>query len=231
MNCSTTPPHSGAPVGRDAAALHGKAKFHIYRVRISTGDEAGAGTDSRIFLTLIGSAGHSSEMELLDSLVGDDKFERGKTDEFALRVVKDIGDITRIVVRSDATALGSDWLLDRVVVTNCQSSSQYTFDCNHFWIRDVRPHEFICSERIKRGLQLDSVSDNSGLLLSVRLPIVGKRPAPLTARSIPFAPLSHRVMIRQAGGTSCCRKASACAYTLLIGRMPLMRPLGFRWMT
>jgi hypothetical protein len=160
---------------RSPVATHSKARFHVYRVRISTGDEAGAGTDSRIFLTLIGTAGHSPEMELLDSLAGGSKFERGKTDEFALRNIKDVGDITRIVLRSDATAIGSDWLLSRVVVTNCQNNNQFTFDCQGFSIRDAQPHEFICSERIKRDPKLEIVADNSGLLLSARLPIVGKR--------------------------------------------------------
>ena len=166
-----------------SVAARGKTRFHVYRVRISTGDQAGAGTDSRIFLTLIGTAGRSSEMELFDSLVGGDKFERGKTDEFALRIITDIGDITRVVLRSDATALGSDWLLSRVVVTNCQNNNQYTSDCQDFWIRDVQPHEFICSERIKRDLQLENVADNSKLLLSPRLPLVGKRPLFCPARN------------------------------------------------
>ena len=155
-------------------------KSHVFRVRVSTGDAAGAGTDSKVFLTLMGTAGCSPEMELLDSLAGGDKFERGNTDEFAVRIWKEVGDVTRIVLRSDASALGSDWLVSRVVVTNCQNNNQYTFDCQECWIRDTMPHEFICSERIKRDLQLDNVSDNSGLLMTARLTISGARLTPLS---------------------------------------------------
>ena len=90
---------------------------------MSTGDALGAGTDSCVFLTLIGVLGQSSEIELRDSLAGDNKFERGNTDEFALRISNDPGDITRIVLRSDMSALGSDWLVSQVVVTNCQSNN------------------------------------------------------------------------------------------------------------
>lgn len=161
-----------------ARGTFGSDGFHMYRVVVSTGQAAGAGTDSRIFLTMIGAAGQSSEMQLKDSLTGSDSFERGSTDEFALRIKADIGDILRIVLRSDASALGSDWLVSRVVISNCENRNQYTFDCADFWIRDSLPHEFICSHRIKREVQLESVADSSGLLLSARLPIPGKPPPP-----------------------------------------------------
>jgi hypothetical protein len=193
MNSSTLPLHSRGSSSSQA----GRGAFHIFRVRISTGDAAGAGTDSRIFLTLIGVVGQSPQIELVDSLAGDNKFERGNTDEFALRVAKEIGDVTRIVLRSDASALGSDWLVNRVVVTNCQNNNQYTFDCEDCWIRDTMPHEFICSERIKRDVQLEHVADNSGLLLTARLPLSGKccifTPQSLRA-------LTHLIMWRNAAG-------------------------------
>jgi hypothetical protein len=176
MNSSTLSVHSrgSSQAGRGAVAARRSDRFHVYRVRVSTGDAAGAGTDSRIFLTLIGVAGQSPEIELVDSLAGDNKFERGNTDEFALRLAQEIGDVTRIVLRSDASALGSDWLVNRVVVANCQNKNQYTFDCEDCWIRDTMPHEFMCSERIKRDAQLEHVADNSGLLLTARLPLSGK---------------------------------------------------------
>jgi hypothetical protein len=197
MNPSTAPA-PGARVtqaGRGTVAARSSRKFHVFRVRVSTGDAAGAGTDSKVFLTLLGTAGHSAEMELLDSLAGDDKFERGNTDEFAVRISNEVGDITRIVLRSDASSLGSDWLVSRVVITNCQNNNQYMFDCQDCWIRDTMPHEFICSERIKRDLQLENVSDDSGLLLSARLPISGaQRVAQHRAR---LTALSLRAQVRR----------------------------------
>jgi hypothetical protein len=171
---ATAPSATASDGGRASSNVRASHQFHIFRVRVSTGDAAGAGTDSRIFLTLIGVAGHSPDIELLQSLTGGDKFERGNTDEFALRIAQEIGDITRIVLRSDASALGSDWLVSRVTIVNCQNNNQYTFDCKDCWIRDTIPHEFICSERIKRDLQLENVANNSGLLLTARLPISGE---------------------------------------------------------
>lgn len=184
MKASSSPsrgtPGGSAQGGRGAGRDVGN--FHVFRVNVSTGDALGAGTDSCVFLTLIGVLGQSSEIELRDSLAGDDKFERGNTDEFALRINNDVGDITRIVLRSDQSALGSDWLVSRVVVTNCQNGNKYTFDCEDIWIRDTMPHEFLCSERIKHDLplQLEHLSDYSGLLLTARLPRLGKPRLPLS---------------------------------------------------
>jgi hypothetical protein len=198
MNPSTAPAAGtrATQAGRGSVAALSSRTFHVFRVRVSTGDAAGAGTDSRVFLTLMGTAGHSAEMELLDSLAGDDKFERGNTDEFAVRISKDVGDITRIVLRSDASSLGSDWLVSRVVITNCQNNNQYTFECHDCWIRDTMPHEFICSERIKRDLQLENVSDNSGLLLSARSPISGAQGFHITS----LARLPFRFVLKCAAG-------------------------------
>ena len=179
MKASTSPARGtrggGAAQGqRGRGAGRDTGNFHVFRVNVSTGDAVGAGTDSCVFLTLIGVLGQSSEIELRDSLAGDNKFERGNTDEFALRISNDPGDITRIVLRSDMSALGSDWLVSQVVVTNCQSNNRYTFHCGDMWISDTMPHEFLCSERVKHDLQLQHVADNSGLLLTARLPIQGK---------------------------------------------------------
>jgi len=202
-----------------ARGTFGSDGFHMYRVVVSTGQAAGAGTDSRIFLTMIGAAGQSSEMQLKDSLTGSDSFERGSTDEFALRIKADIGDILRIVLRSDASALGSDWLVSRVVISNCENRNQYTFDCADFWIRDSLPHEFICSHRIKREVQLESVADSSGLLLSARLPIPGKPPPPPP----PPKPFSHPpVFMRMPGAKDELLEESECAAHRVIAAPPML---------
>jgi hypothetical protein len=96
------------------------------------------------------------------------------TAEFALRVRNEIGDITKIVLRSDASDPRSHRLVSRVVITNLQNCNQYVVECGGTCILDSAPREFICSERINRGLQPINIADNSGLLLTVSLPIEGE---------------------------------------------------------
>ena len=48
-----------------------------YHIEVLTADESGAGTDSNIFLTLVGDRESSSEHRL-NGLIGGDAFERGR---------------------------------------------------------------------------------------------------------------------------------------------------------
>jgi len=218
MKASTSPARGtrggGAAQGQGGrGAGRDTGNFHVFRVNVSTGDAVGAGTDSRVFLTLIGVLGQSSEIELRDSLAGDNKFERGNTDEFALRISNDPGDITRIVLRSDMSALGSDWLVSQVVVTNCQNNNKYTFHCGDMWISDTMPHEFLCSERVKHDLQLQHVADNSGLLLTARLPIQGKSCAQALAACATPAP--HVTVVLGALSRDTCNRVAGAKDELL----------------
>jgi lipoxygenase homology domain-containing protein 1 len=90
-----------------------------YLMKVSTGDEFGAGTDSNVFVRLIGSDFSSYEVELSNSIEHVDKFERAQIDTFELVVPRHLGVIRQLEIRfSPATvSLGAKWLLDSVKVS------------------------------------------------------------------------------------------------------------------
>ena len=91
-----------------------------YRVVVSTGDVRGAGTDSGVFLTLVGELGRSSEVELTDCEEKHlNKFERGAVETFLVRSV-DLGTVKLIRIGIDGKGLGSDWYLEQVSVQKCR---------------------------------------------------------------------------------------------------------------
>lgn len=96
-----------------------------YLLTVLTGDQLGAGTDSDIFVSLIGSDYSSHEIELVKSLEHMDKFERGQSDTFEILLPRHLGVIQQLEVRfSPATvALGAKWLLDCVKVSRKAKST------------------------------------------------------------------------------------------------------------
>jgi len=87
-----------------------------YLLKVLTGDVLGAGTDSNVFVRVLGSDFSSSEVELVKSLEHVDKFERAQIDTFELVVPRHLGVIQKLEVRFSpvAAALGAKWLLDSV---------------------------------------------------------------------------------------------------------------------
>jgi hypothetical protein len=53
-------------------------------------------------------------------------FERGKTDSFGFQAV-DLGDLTKIRIGHDGSNFGSDWFLEKVVITNKESTKKWYF--------------------------------------------------------------------------------------------------------
>jgi len=94
-----------------------------YAVAIKTTDNSGAGTDSNIYLQIVGKNGRSKEHHL-NSKISGDAFEQGKVDNLTIRD-KDIGPINSIIIRSDTAYPGSDWELEWLIVT--LNGKQYIF--------------------------------------------------------------------------------------------------------
>lgn len=86
-----------------------------YTVKIHTGGKLGAGTDSGIYLALIGTSGVITEQQLNDLIKGN-AFERDQTDNCVLTGLADIGQITAIAVRSDNSLVGAAWYLGWIEV-------------------------------------------------------------------------------------------------------------------
>lgn len=107
LQCTAVATQDGAPAAPPAQ------DNMSYSVMIHTGSKMGAGTDAKVFLTVIGSAGRTFEKQLVNPAIKK-PFERGHSDPFTLEGQPDVGVIQQIVVRSDSTGMGSDWFLSKV---------------------------------------------------------------------------------------------------------------------
>ena len=95
-------------------------KHHVtvdeYIVHVYTADQRRAGTDSNVFINLVGERAQTG-MTPLRSRWGN-SFERGKIDEFMVESnLGGLGEMRGVVVTMDSTGLSSNWLLEKVVVT------------------------------------------------------------------------------------------------------------------
>lgn len=113
----------------------------FYEVRVTTGDRFGAGTDSRVFITLEGQNGTKSNEVLLDN--AQDNFERNKTDVFSVESVY-LGELKSIRMRIDGTGIGANWFLDKVVVKSEKDGGKEWYflcgswlDSTHGMSRDI----------------------------------------------------------------------------------------------
>lgn len=107
-----------------------------YLVRIHTGDQLYAGTDSNIFLTMFGERGRTGEIRLNGYIKGN-AFERNKWDTLTLDLPEgDIGDIYKIVVRSDGLYSGSTWLLDQIKIKNTDENRSEMYFYITQWLNE-----------------------------------------------------------------------------------------------
>ena len=108
-----------------------------YRIVVVTGTVDDAGTDSDVFITLLGTTGNSNERELDNA---DDNFENGNTDTFSLEM-DDIGDITQVRIRHNNSGHNPGWFLDRITVHNETSHKEYNFPCHRWLAVDEDDHQ------------------------------------------------------------------------------------------
>lgn len=101
------------------AFVSGPAKADTTWVFVQTSDNVtGAGTDSNVYITLLGTKGQTRRLRLQDLMSGD-ILEKGDVDFFIVN--DDIGTaVTKILLESQGDYAGSDWHLERIVT--------YTFD-------------------------------------------------------------------------------------------------------
>ena len=90
-----------------------------YSATFHTGVDSGAGTDSNVYIQLIGETGVSERIEVGNAKK---KFEKGSVDTFPLPT-KDIGNLVRIKVGHDNTGDGAGWQLKKVVMTEGDSTA------------------------------------------------------------------------------------------------------------
>ena len=101
-------------------------KQNTYTIYIRTGDEPTAGTDSNVFIRLIGTAGQTEEIHLPPQDLF--AFETGGTDKFILHV-PDLGDLTRCCLRQDNSETGpsSGWFVRDVRIEDDETDRVWVF--------------------------------------------------------------------------------------------------------
>lgn len=101
-----------------------------YKVAVYTSDVRGAGTDADVYLELHGSKGALGASRLENAA---NNFERGKRDEFVIKG-SDVGEITKLVIWHDNSALAADWHLQQVEVVHPVQQKTFLFHCNK-WLK------------------------------------------------------------------------------------------------
>ena len=87
---------------------------HFYNVTIKTGNHKYGGTDAKVYITLHGSNGNSSE-RLLPASKGD--FEVNDEDSFELKTTQDLGQLRSIRLRHDNSGKDPGWFVESVKIT------------------------------------------------------------------------------------------------------------------
>ena len=89
-----------------------------YRVVVVTGSERHSGTDSCVFVKLVGDGGDSGEVELTKS-ENFNKFEKGQVDTFAFQSKVPLGSVQQVFVRIDSSGnlVKKNWLLKSIEVS------------------------------------------------------------------------------------------------------------------
>lgn len=108
-----------------------------YEVRVKTADQADAGTDSNLFLRLIGVKGSSGEIRM-NAMLSGDAFERGDLDRFSYS--GDLGGVYSIQLRSQNDYAGAGWRPDYIEVESHLPDidkvvAKFDFD---EWIEDTK---------------------------------------------------------------------------------------------
>lgn len=86
-----------------------------YTLQVHTGDRRGASTTAKVHARLVGTEGEAGPF----SLQGD--FYRATMQSFYVETAAPIGQLLRVEIGHDASAVGSGWFLDKVVV-QCHST-------------------------------------------------------------------------------------------------------------
>src|SRR6185295_6458243 len=104
-----------------------------YRISVRTGSVDRGGTDSKVFLTLYGKLETLPEFQLDNR--GNDDFEAGHTDIFAIRS-PDLGNIGQLRIRHDNSGNNPGWFLGDIRVRNDATGQEWVFPCSQWLATD-----------------------------------------------------------------------------------------------
>ena len=117
-----------------------------YTVSIKTGNIRGAGTDSNIYVRLIGADGKMTDEVRLNKLISGNAFEQNRTDTVTASFNCDVGTVDEIQVRSDMKWLAADWYVDWIKVRQEGSKIETTFTVGE-WIADKNTRIYTTSPK------------------------------------------------------------------------------------
>ncbi|XP_066480514.1 oxygen-regulated protein 1 [Tiliqua scincoides] len=102
-----------------------------YEVHVVTGDLWNAGTEADIYISIYGEKGDTGSRQLHKSKKPK-KYVKGQTDIFALESVH-LGHLHKIVVGHNGLGSGNGWFLEKIVIKDPITNSDYMFAC-HRWL-------------------------------------------------------------------------------------------------
>lgn len=106
--------------------------MNSYIITVNTSDKLGAGTDSNVYIELIGRKKVSSGKLVLDeSKSNKNKFEKGKTDVFEIKC-RDVGTLRRIVIGHDNKGSNAAWHLKNVYIKSKLDGRVWLCECNRW---------------------------------------------------------------------------------------------------
>ncbi|XP_026526062.1 lipoxygenase homology domain-containing protein 1 [Notechis scutatus] len=99
----------------------------MYKVHVITGDLWNAGTEADVYIAINGEKGDTGCRQLHRSMKSQ-KHMKGQTDTFSLEAVH-LGHLYKIVIGHNGLGSGNGWFLEKIVVQDPITNSDYIFLC------------------------------------------------------------------------------------------------------
>eukprot|EP00118_Oscarella_pearsei_P018809 m.194954 g.194954 ORF g.194954 m.194954 type:complete len:1783 (+) comp39514_c0_seq3:1043-6391(+) len=141
----------------------GTLKVKKYGVLVFTGDVRFAGTDADVYMTIFGTRGDSGERQLRSSSRLKNKFERNDVDVFSVEVA-DLGILERIRVRVDEKYLGTEYYLEKVVISDLEDGLSTSFLCRDWLARNRDENASAEKEFVAEKVKMPQRSRSPSLL-------------------------------------------------------------------
>lgn len=126
---------------------------YFYEVTVHTGNVFGAGTDSNVFLKIIGNNETSPEVRLPAKK---NDLERGMVNKYCV-TMDDVGEIRKLIVRHDSTGIGPAWYLEKIMIKG-RTGKEYNFTCKQWLVKQQQEDAIILlKEDSLNGTQVNKV--------------------------------------------------------------------------
>ena len=139
-------------------------KERRYKIVTYTGNMPDAGTDSDIFIKLVGELASSEHMRLETPYLR--SFERNGEDAFLMRMPS-VGQIRKIKIRNCNNGIHPAWFLNKVIVEDLHDNRIYIFPCQR-WIGGDRSRGHVWVELLP-GKENQYVADKGMLIWNFKV--------------------------------------------------------------